>query len=156
VIAESAEPFQISGFLNEIAQFGQLVPGKNGAIVDQLIERVAAIQGRMLGPTDPLYNPWLVPNYYESTERWPEAERTENGYILALESANAPNHPRLSQPLLQLANLLRRQNRLLGDAAAARRALNIQEKTNGRTAKPYSARCCLASCISICKIKRQL
>lgn len=129
--AESAEPYQTLGFLNEIAGLGGSFPPERGAMADQLMERIAAVQDRTLSPADPLYNPGLVANYYQSGGRWAEAERRWSHYIQALEEADGPNDPRLVQPLLDLANLFRRQNRSDDSLAAIKRALNIQEKTKG-------------------------
>jgi len=134
--AESAEPFRTFDFLNQIANLGSSFPEKNADMADELIERVRAIQERVVSPTDPLYNPWLVANYYQGHGRWQEAERMWNSYMLALENANGANHPRLTVPLIEMGNLYRRQNRLQDAVATARRVLNIQEKASGPNSEP--------------------
>jgi tetratricopeptide (TPR) repeat protein len=115
------------GFLNQVAGLSGSFPEKNRELADRLIDRVLAIQDRMLPPSHPLYDPGLAANY----ARHPvDAARIWSKHILALESANGSDSLRLVDPLNQLANLLQ-QERPREAAAMVRRALNVQEKTSG-------------------------
>jgi tetratricopeptide (TPR) repeat protein len=129
--AETAEPYKVVSFLQQIANFTSAFADKNVDQADEIMRRIGAIQDRALGPAHPGYNAWFVANYYQSRGRLQDAERTWNAHQLALETTNGPESTRLVDPLLQITNLLDQQSRFQDAVATAERVLSIHEKTKG-------------------------
>jgi tetratricopeptide (TPR) repeat protein len=129
--AVQAEPYKSAGYLGQIATIANSLADKNRDLADELIERLTRIQDLTLTPAHPLYNPWPAASYYENHGRWREAEGTWNAYMVALENAGGPESTRLTEPLLQIANLFNQQGRYQDAVASAQRALSIEEKAKG-------------------------